>query len=691
VSTASRIAVPLLLVAALGGAGAYYFLQQPPPAPTPVSPPVQPTPSETPEQPAPTPVVQAPLAEPPPREKPRSNGDAHADAAQGVRGRVLLPNGAPAEGVPVYLLENLMNDMAQIFVIQRTGRVIPPIASSTTGADGTFQLGVRRLGKAVDLRVVPEQHPEYNRQSIKVRDGDWYDAGDLMLEQGVAVQGRVVDATNKAPIANATVYLMSTQQSHAMVAAPGRERGTPTVTDANGAFRFGAAPRVGLVNLIAEAAGYANGQALNQMLKQDSLNEFTLELDIGVPINGVVVDGAGKPIIGATIGARGLSVKTPQTASTASGEDGGFQFASLRPGPYELTATAPNHADVKVPLALTGDGDVKLVMSTRGSVKLRVVSAAGQPVRAFRLSLKRHFPQNPANIGNVPEFADRQITPGDYPRDFGGEWALVRGLPSGDYRFQITENQHAKTLSDAFAVVEGADPVEVQCTLTLGAMITGTVIDDRGQPVADATVTTDMNGGLAADSELLAIFRSMIPEKHTKQSAKTDSNGKFKIPRLAFADYMVRAAHPDFCEGSQIDLKLESEGQVVDAGVIQLARGAIVEGVTTIAGNPAGQVKVTMSTPMTAEMLPAANKDGTPPGVQPRAPVLFNASVHSDGNGQFRLLKRVPPGTYKATATRPTSGGDPFGTLLDIKQSEQQIVITPGQDRVTVTFQLPHR
>lgn len=690
-SNVTKIAVPLLLLAALAGGAAYCFNQaphEPPPVasdPTPAVPKVEPT-----QEPAP--VVTTPLVPEPTRTAVVDTGNSHADAAQGVRGRVLLPNGGPAAGVPVYLLESMLTDMAQIFINNKTGRTSPPVAAGMTGADGSFALGVRKVGKGVDLRVVSDVHPEFNRQSIKVRDGDWYDAGDLQLEQGLVVQGRVVETHSKAPVANATVFLISSHQSHTMVSAPGRERGIPMATDQNGLFRFTNAPRLGLVNLQAEAPGYASGQVLNQMLKQDALNEFSIELEVGQAIAGVVVDPDGKPILGATIAANGLSTKTPQSASVTSGPDGTFEFPTLRAGPYQLTATSQNHAEVKAPLVLTGETDVKLVMSSRGSVKLKVLAANDQAVKAYRISLKKHFPQSPASIGNMLDWPDRSINPGDYPRDLGGEWALIKGLPSGDYRFQITDNAHAKTLSPAFTVEEGGAPVEVVCKMTLGGTITGTVIDDRGQPVADATITTDMNGGLAADTGIFELFRSMMPEKHTKQSARTDSQGRFRINKLAFADYMIRASHQSYCEGTAIDLKLENEGQVVDAGVIQLSKGAIVEGMTMVGGQPTGQVKVTLSTPMTAENLPTAPAAGNKPGtVQMPGRILFNATVQSDGDGRFRLLKRVPPGTYKATATRPSAGNDPFGPLMDIKETEQTVVVAPGQETLTLTFQLARR
>ncbi|MFY9344049.1 MAG: carboxypeptidase regulatory-like domain-containing protein, partial [Planctomycetota bacterium] len=602
--------------------------------------------------------------------------------------------GAVAANVPVMLLESALNDPVQMFLNNKLGKTSPPLASALTAPDGTFALGLRKVGKGVDLRVVSEEHPEFHLQQIKVREGDWYDAKDVQLEAGVAVSGRVVETNTKTPVANATVYLASSHQSHAMLATPGRERGVPTTTSPDGTFRFANGPRQGLVNLVAEAQGYATAQILNQQLRTDGANDFTLEVELGQPIAGVVVDANGQPVGNVTVNANGLSSKTPQAGTAVTGSDGTFQFASLRAGPYQLTTASPQHAEAKAPLVMTGEMEVKIVLATRGSVRLKVLAANGQALKSYRVSLKRWFPNNPLGIANVMDWPDRSITPADYPTDFGGEFALVKGLPAGDFRFQLTDAVHAKTLSPGFTIVEGGPPAEVIATLTLGGAIIGTVTDDRGTPIADAVIATDMNGGIAADTGLFDIFRTMMPEKHTKATARTDAQGRFRISKLAFAEYMVRASHPNYCEGSSINLKLENEGQVVDAGVIQLALGAVLEGLTFIGGEPAGQVKVTVSTPMNVDTLPSTPKDGTPaPSQQPSGParVLFNATVQSDGDGRFRLLKRVPPGTYKVVASRPGSGNDVFSSLLDMKESAQEVTVAPGQETVTLTFNLGRR
>ncbi len=688
---AAKIAIPLAVCAALG-AGAYFFLNRPDPvAPAPIDPPspavVQPAVDEPPPKPAQAGGIQEqkPVAEPDRTAATTPIGEAWADAPQGVRGRVLLPGGAPAAEVPVYLLESSMNDPIKVFLANKSGARTLPAAATVTAADGSFALGVRTPGKTYDLRIVDEEHPEKSLQGIKVREEDWFSTGDVMLDVGIVVQGRVVEEITNAPVAGAMVFLTGSNQAHTLVATPGRERGIQAETDATGFFRFGNAPRQGPVNLSVEAPGYASSPLLNHPVKEDALNEITIEVSRGRPIAGVAVDVDGKPVAGIAITATGLSAKTPQTAQANSGSDGAFQFPSLREGPYQLLATSPQYGDLKLQPVLAGDTEVKLVLQQRAFAKLRVRGASGQPIKAYRLSLKRHFPNNPLGIGNVPEFADRRITPADYSSEFGGEWAVIRGLPSGEYVFQIQDNDHAKTLSPPFTVAEGGPAPEVDAVLTMGGVITGTVIDDRGTPVAGATVTTDMNGGFAADGGFFEIFRSFIPEKHSKMQVKTDGQGRFRIAKLAFADYMVRVHHPSYCEGTAIDISLASEGQVVDAGVVQLSRGAIIEGTTTVVGVPTGQVKVTVTVP------PPQQVQEVPSSTPPKAQAMFSATAISDGNGGYRLLKRVPPGTYKVHASRQAGDQNPFNMLLDMKKTEQTIMVAPGQDVIVVNFDLERR
>ncbi len=100
-----------------------------------------------------------------------------------------------------------------------------------------------------------------------------------------------------------------------------------------------------------------------------------------------------------------------------------------------------------------------------------------------------------------------------------------------------------------------------------------------------------------------------------------------------------------------------------------------------------GQVKVQLSTPLPS---PPPTQPGQPLPEPRPFPVMFHAQAVSDGDGRYRLLKRVPPGTYKVTASRE-SADNPFFKMIDMKDTEQQIVINAGQEHAELNFNLPKR
>ncbi|MEI6130640.1 MAG: carboxypeptidase-like regulatory domain-containing protein, partial [Planctomycetota bacterium] len=285
---------------------------------------------------------------------------------------------------------------------------------------------------------------------------------------------------------------------------------------------------------------------------------------------------------------------------------------------------------------------------------------------------------NPGAIGKVLEFPDnKRITPADYD----GEWAQIQNIPVGEFVFQITENDHAKTLTPSFQVTSNMmQSPQVEVTLTMGAGIIGIVQDDTGKPVANAIVATDMNGGIAADGGFFEIFKPFLPDKHTTTQTKTDGQGHFKINRLAFADYMLRISHPDFCEGSTIDIKLDGDGQMKDIGIVSLARGAVMEGHCLLGNQAAGQVKVQISPPEGSK--PELDNEG-------RVKPFFSASAITDNEGYYRMLKRVPPGSYKIHASRQAGNNDIFTPLLHMKATSREMVITAGQQQSMQNFELP--
>jgi uncharacterized GH25 family protein len=677
---ASKLLLSVLLLLGIG-AGLFFSLRSDP-GDVPLVPTTDSPTQPKPEQPAP--IEPAPAISAPQDPMPQPNdvrvtvkppADANTDAPQGIRGRVVLPGGAPAPDIDVFLLRSSTADALSIYLANRRGQKIEPLGQVRTATDGRFSIGVVKAGETYDLRVVSGNHPEIQHKSIKVRPEDWYDTGDLELPVGSVVQGRVVDETGKFPIPGATVFLTLPGLNHQMLPTPGRERGIMTTADGSGFFRYPNAPRDTIINLGAEAADYAYTERPNLQIKAAEQNEFTIELARGQPILGTIVDPTGRPIGGASILATAQSAKSPQSATALSSTDGSFALPLLRPGPYQLTVTATNFEDVIEKPVFAGAEDVRIVLEQRGRVRLRVLSAKGQPLKNYTVGLKRYFANNPGSIGKVPEFRDVRITPADYE----GDYANIRNVPNGDFVFQIIESEHAKTLSSFFTMTAEKESPTIDVTLILGAAISGQVVDDQGRPVPGATVVTDMNGGVAIDTGFFEMFRSFLPDKHTTSSEKTDSNGRFRLRRLAFADYMLRVSHPDFCEGIVLEIKLETDSEDRNVGQIQLRRGALVEGTCRLGGRGSGQIKVMIGPP--TGFKPELDPQGKP------AP-MFTATATTDGDGIYRFLKRVPPGTYKIHAFKEAGGDDVFGRFKQMRETERPLIITIGQDQAVQNFDM---
>lgn len=142
---------------------------------------------------------------------------------------------------------------------------------------------------------------------------------------------------------------------------------------------------------------------------------------------------------------------------------------------------------------------------------------------------------------------------------------------------------------------------------------------------------------------------------------------------------MVTATHPNYCKASTKNLKLVNEGQVVDAGVLQMEKGAILTGTTTKLGTPVGQVVIKVKTHH--EVMKEAIECDTPVD-------YFHGLARSDNTGSYRIRQRLPASRYWITAAR-AHPNNPFGVGLQIKQTGRELIVRPGQETAEVSFDLP--
>lgn len=602
-----------------------------------------------------------------------------AREGQGVRGRVLDPMRQPVAGQHVYLLESSTDDQLPMLRAIQNGMPVLPAAATVTAADGSFALGIRTADgrRAYDVRVLADDHPDTTLNGVVLQQGEWYEAGDLVLRQGTVVRGRVTIAGTQLPVPLATVQLLGSGRFDDMIAIslPGREGGISTAADASGFYTLRKAPAEGLVTLAAVAPGFARLQKA-QIELQGTAVEVDFELEQGLQLDGVVSDAAHNPVAGARL--QVWSVRAPGATpySAFSDQNGHFSVLGLREGPHRVTVDASGFQSQRTEVQLAaGNGWLQLQLDRRAAAKVRVLGRGGVVLDRYLLSVRRYFPEGGGQIGTVVQAADRSIRPDDLHNGF----ATIPGLDYGtvpapggapvlfQYVFQVQAEGYAKTLSQPFSLTPGAAEPEIEMQLTSGGSFAGQVLDERGQPVVGAKVRTEPEGA-AEDNLIYRMLSGMAPDKITRSNTETDATGWFRLGQLAFGDYQLRVAAAGYCDALVPGLQLldASETRVP---AVTLVRGTKVQGVAMLDGVPSGQIKI-IATATGLEQDPA------------RA-ALLRCETISGNDGRFALPHRLPPGHYELRAARQVgdqSNSDFFRQLQQLRSSAVPFTVLPGQD-----------
>ena len=67
-------------------------------------------------------------------------------------------------------------------------------------------------------------------------------------------------------------------------------------------------------------------------------------------------------------------------------------------------------------------------------------------------------------------------------------------------------------------------------------------------------------------------------------------------------------------------------------------------------------------------------------------PPIFDNAYSTDDQGCYRIDRRLPTGTYQISAWRPVQDGNPFQVLLQMRNTQRNLVIEPGQEKVEQNF-----
>jgi hypothetical protein len=290
-------------------------------------------------------------------------------------------------------------------------------------------------------------------------------------------------------------------------------------------------------------------------------------------LGGKVVDDHGNPYAGARVTAL---VVGGESTSVATNDEGAFRFAALPSGkPLVLSAhndygdsskpvntrLAPGATTLKAPLVLPRDTAIRGVVRN---------AETGTPLSGVQVTLS----------GATNEFGNRFTTQAAQQTDAGGAFAFEKLTPAG-YRLQVSMSGFAPRILNN---VEPPSTLIVE--LSPGAVITGTVSDQGGNPIPGAKVSCD--------------FRAE-PAQHFHTDTTTDAAGFYAVKCQPESQHnTVSVIAPGFKSASRtlvrsgaedVNFKLAPSGNVVLTGRLLSKSGLPVQTATFRGYDDAGKYR----------------------------------------------------------------------------------------------------
>lgn len=350
-------------------------------------------------------------------------------------------------------------------------------------------------------------------------------------------------------------------------------------SDAAGAFVLDTVP-----------AGPLRLRATGQGLALSVVEAFAPEAGVVIVVDAL--EDLGGAVIGdpalvsrAQVRLEGSSLWPPIVQQ--AGKDGGFLFSGLVDGVYGLVAVVPaehpgEQEYASIPLEnLSPGAHVSLALIAAQRVPVQVVSPDGSPVPRARVTLGY------ASVGLLQQIAEA---------DEAGEASLGPVVP-GPYMVRADADGYLP--SESVAVdVGAAAPARQVLTLVRPGRIVGTVIDDDGRPVPEASIIVDADALYSPGEAMirartfsalqrggsLGITRGSVPaiplvaeDENVGTWAETDERGDFSLGSLMPGRYRLRAVHGDHAGSATVVVDL-SPGERESGIVLRLSAGVPLGG-----------------------------------------------------------------------------------------------------------------
>jgi len=397
--------------------------------------------------------------------------------------RVFWPDGAPAREVGATILPWGSNDA---FLHQR---------DATTDDHGRAVIDQLASG---DVTVVLDRCMGGRAQIVAGGRARM----DLTMPPGATVRGRVLDPEGR-PVAGAVICLSHGGNPYA---------GFP-VGRSGGDGHYEVRGVSGGPHLSARARGFAPSDQVYAPFVAGTVLELDLALRPGAgSIRGVVRTPEGLPITGARVhltgpsppGWKGLDdglfrVPSPLPFDVRTDERGGFECDEIGAGPVVVEVRAEDRVPARQIVAIPtgGEASVELVLMAGGAVEGVVRHADGTPADRATVS---H-----GDYGRFGTLRARTASDGRY---------RLTGVPAGRIALRADERNRGE-VEVALACQEGVT-TRWDATLVEGLTVRGSVVDERGAPLADWSVgLLDPGRWFRTDSEGAFMLTDVDPLART--------------------------------------------------------------------------------------------------------------------------------------------------------------------------------
>jgi uncharacterized protein (DUF2141 family) len=376
--------------------------------------------------------------------------------------------------------------------------------STTSGADGSFVLRNIRAGT---YSVYAESHRAgafTQGPKVTLAAGEDKTGVEVELDLAGKISGVVVDK-NDAPVAG--VFL-----SFSLLG--GRDYGNATTAD-DGSFTVGALSGGG--DYIFEIKQREQSQIvyppvsgrrhLPISVKDGQTHVSGVRIKIlyeRLAISGRLTTAAGKPIADAQVTATQREERWYRLPLATTDQNGAFTIRDLPAGNYTVKATTPR-GEARAENIAAGSTNVALRLKDPGGIDGTLKGFSGTPIVSAMLMHDYDLVNDHRATVTGTTFQLRDLEPGRY---------RVRATAGGDVAQETVE------------VVSGANKA-VTLTVRENGTVVGTVVDDKGKPVAGLRCMT------AQKDEAMIIDNGPSPTK------LSDAAGNFRIDRAPAGSAMI--------------------------------------------------------------------------------------------------------------------------------------------------------